>query len=136
MHARNKKTGAAIIAIVDQLLGNTGVTENGFSLDEHGHVMMDYDDSGTDIAWDSCEAYKTEGGCLFLDENKENVHERDVELFEPETGRVQQPTVDHVKADMKTLQEFSELVERLTLKVTDRDDVTRMLSQIEEDITA
>ena len=136
MQARNKKTGAKIVAIVDQVLGNTGVTNAGFELDEHGRVVIEYDDSGTSLCWDACEAYEENGGCVFLDADKENVRECDIELFEDESDTVKHPVVDLAETDLKTIALVRDMAERRNLKVPPRTDIKALLDNLEQIVTA
>ena len=136
MEARNRRTGAPIIAIVDQVLGNTGVTDIGFELDEHGRVAVEHDESGTKLCWETCKVYQEKGGHLFLDSNRENIGECDIELFDPETGTVKRPVIDRTEADLETLAQLKSLAERRRLRIPPGADTSAMLDSFEEAIRA
>ena len=136
MEARNRRTGAPIIAIVDQVLGNTGVTDIGFELDEHGRVAVEHDESGTKLCWETYKVYQEKGGYLFLDSNRENIGECDIELFDPETGTVKRPVIDRTEADLETLAQLKSLAERRRLRIPPGADTSAMLDSFEEAIRA
>ena len=82
MRARNRKTGAAIVASLEVVYGRAGLMADGFGRDAEGKVTYEHDGSGTELEWDSCETAERDGGAVYLDAAGDEVPEADVELHE------------------------------------------------------
>ena len=87
MNARNKKTGSAIVGMLETYMATTGIDEYTFARNLDGTLGFEYDDQGAEINWDCGEpALGQDGKAQYVDENGDIVSEKDVELFDDENA--------------------------------------------------
>ena len=82
MHARNRKTGARIVATLERISGRAGLTADGFGRDASGGITHEHDGSGTEPDWESAETAERDGEALYLDAEGNEVPESGIELYE------------------------------------------------------
>ena len=80
MKARNKHTGAEIVAELVDIVGRHGARD--FSRDDKGRLAWESSGDGIVIDWDSASTATDEGGAILIDATGAQVPEADVELFE------------------------------------------------------
>ena len=114
MHARNRRTRAAITGTLERVYGHAGVIAGAFGRSSDGRLTYEHE-GGTRLFWDSSEQVSARGERIYLDENDEHVAESDVELHQPDRS-------DESKATHKNAESF------LRSMVADVDDYTRQLS--------
>ncbi len=90
MHARNRRTGAAISGTLERLYARCKLLEDGFGRTEDGTVTHEHE-GGTEFFYDTSETVRTDGERTYLDENGEHVVESDIVLHEPD-ATASQPT--------------------------------------------
>ncbi|MCY4634747.1 MAG: hypothetical protein OXG04_09640 [Acidobacteria bacterium] len=81
MHARNRRTGAAITGTLERIYGEARLLDDAFERADDGRITHQHE-GGTKIFWDSSEQVTTEGERIYLDENDEHVAESDIELHQ------------------------------------------------------
>ena len=93
MHARNRRTGAAITATLETIHGRCKLIPDGFERGHDGRITHEHE-GGTELFWDSSEQVVTDGEAIYLDTNDQHVPESDIELVDadrtpegPETRR-------------------------------------------------
>lgn len=82
MRARNRRTGAAIVASLEVVYGRAGLTADGFGRDAEGRITHEHDGSGTEPDWNTSETAERNGQAIYLDAKGEEVAESEVELYE------------------------------------------------------
>ena len=83
MHARNRETGAAIVATLERVYGRARVAAEGFDRDASGGIVHENDGSGTEVDWDSSATVERNDQRIYIDAAGDEVVESDVELYEP-----------------------------------------------------
>ena len=95
MHARNRRTGAAITATLESILGQCKLIPDGFERSEDGRITHEHQ-GGTEMFWDSSKQVVTDGQAIYLDENDEHVPASSIELHDaggtPEAARPERAT--------------------------------------------
>ena len=82
MHARNRKTGAAIVATLESIHGRAGLTADGFGRDAAGVVTHEHDGSGTEPDWNSAETAERDGQAVYIDAEGNELVASEIELYE------------------------------------------------------
>ena len=93
MHARNRRTRAAITGTLESIHGRCRLIQDGFERSGDGRITHEHE-GGTEMFWDSSEQVVTDDEAIYLDENGDHVPESDIELLDadgtpedPETRR-------------------------------------------------
>lgn len=80
--ARCKSTGKQIVGTLETMTGVSGIVENSWFVGEDGSLQFDHD-GGTSVSWESQFTQTDESGYrIFVDEDDNQVTEKDVELVE------------------------------------------------------
>ena len=75
MRARNRKTGAEIVRVVERVYAHTDINATSFRRGRnHDGIEYDHADAGTEVDYDSREVVK------FVDANLEECQEDEIEL--------------------------------------------------------
>ncbi|MCY4120502.1 MAG: hypothetical protein OXG72_06225 [Acidobacteria bacterium] len=94
MHARNRRTGAAITGTLETILGQCKLTPDGFKRSGDSRITHEHE-GGTEMFWDSSKQVVENGQAIYLDENDEHVPASDIELHEgesaPDAARPEEP---------------------------------------------
>ena len=94
MHARNRRTGAAITGTLERLYARCKLLEDGFGRAEDGTVTHEHE-GGTDFFYDTSETVRTDGERTYLDDDGEQVAESDIVLHEPDASASKPPERPH-----------------------------------------
>jgi hypothetical protein len=94
MHARNRRTGAAITGTLETLYARCKLLEDGFGRDGDGDITHEHE-GGTEFYYDTSKNVITNGERTYLDEHSEHVVESDIELYEPGTDLPKAPRQPH-----------------------------------------
>ena len=94
MHARNRRTGAAITGTLERLYARCKLIEDGFGRAENGTVTHEHE-GGTEFFYDTSETVRTDGERTYLDENGGHVVESDIVLHEPDVTASKPPERPH-----------------------------------------
>ena len=82
MLARNRKTGAEIIRVVERVYAHTDIDPKSFRrADNHDGLEYDHTDSGTEVDYNSRKIVN------FIDANLEECGEAEIELVESDEAR-------------------------------------------------
>jgi len=81
MHARNRRTGAAITGTLQSIHGRCRLIQDGFERSGDGRITHEHE-GGTEMFWDSSEQVLSDGEAIYLDENGEHVPECEIELLD------------------------------------------------------
>lgn len=80
MHARNRRTRAAITGTLETIHGRCGLVPAGFGRNDDGRITYEYE-GGTTMYWDSSAQVRTDDGeRIYVDENEEHVPESQIQL--------------------------------------------------------
>ena len=94
MYARNRRTGSPIVGTLERLDARCGLIADGFGRDEDGRITHEHE-GGTEFFYDTSEQVRVGDELVYLDEDGEQVAERDIELHAengtPEPARPPQP---------------------------------------------
>ena len=95
MHARNRRSGAAITGTLETIQGRCKLIPDSFERSEDNRITHEHQ-GGTEMFWDSSKQVVTDGQPIYLDENGEEVPASDIELHDgaatPEPARPEEAT--------------------------------------------
>ncbi len=79
MHARNRRTGAAITGTLETVYGHCKLIPDAFERGSNGRITHEHE-GGTAMFWDTSKQVVTDGERIYLDENDQHVPENEIEL--------------------------------------------------------
>ena len=81
MYAINKQTGAKVKGTLENLQGCANTVEDGFSMDDDGKLVVEYD-GYTDIYWDNSTTASLDGEPVYIDTDNDELSLSEIALVE------------------------------------------------------